>query len=127
MDETGRRREVQAAHNEAHGITPRSIVKSVEEIRFSTAVADARERQPSVFERGESYADLTPDELVDVLEKEMRAAAGALDFENAARLRDELFEIKAKLEGARDRSPRSRVSALAPTAGSGRALTGRKP
>ncbi len=117
IDETARRREVQAAHNRAHGIEPRSIVKSVREIRFSTAVADARERQPSVFERGESYAELSAEELVETLERDMREAAAALDFEAAARLRDELFEIKAKLDGDRRRSARSRVSALRPARG----------
>jgi len=115
IDETARRREVQAAHNLEHGIEPRSIIKSVEEIRFSTAVADAKERQPSVHERGGAYEGLSPEELVERLETEMREAAAALDFENAARLRDELFEIKAKLEPGGDRrTPRSRVSALRP-------------
>ncbi len=102
LDETSRRREVQARYNREHGIEPRSIVKSVSEIRFSTAVADAREEQPAVLERGESYQELSAEELIDVLEKDMRAAAAALDFETAARLRDQLFEIRAKVE----RSPR---------------------
>ncbi len=111
IEETGRRREVQAAHNLERGIEPRSIIKSVDEIRFSTAVADARERQPAVFEPGGSYADLTPEELAAALEREMRAAAEALDFEAAARLRDELFEVRAKLESRqRVRPYRSRAS-----------------
>ncbi len=115
IDETSRRREVQAAHNLAHGIEPRSIIKSVDEIRFSTAVADAKDRQPSVYERVGGYGDMTPEELVERLEKEMRQAAADLDFENAARLRDELFDIKAKLDsGSARRAPRSRVSALRP-------------
>jgi excinuclease ABC subunit B len=101
LDETSRRREVQAAHNETHGIVPRSIVKSVNEIRFSTAVADAHE-QPAVAERTGAYADLSERELEKVLEKEMRTAAAALDFEAAARLRDELFEVRAKIEAGGD-------------------------
>ena len=100
IDETARRREVQATHNREHGIEPRSIVKSVTEIRFSTAVADARDAQPSVFERGESYQDLSDEELIEVLEKDMREAAAALDFETAARVRDQLFEIRVRVEKA---------------------------
>ncbi len=114
IDETERRRVTQAGYNQEHGIVPRSIIKSVDEIRFSTAVADARERQPSVRERISSYEALEPGELVEVLEGEMREAAEALDFERAARLRDELFEVKAKLDSRpTDRSAaRSRLSAL---------------
>jgi len=118
MDETARRREVQASHNAVYGIEPRSIVKSVTEIRFSTAVADARE-DPAVAERGAAYADLSPEELAEVLEKEMREAAAQLDFEAAARLRDELFEVRAKLDGRGGRAARSRVSALRATERSG--------
>ncbi len=114
LEETERRREVQARYNEEHAVVPRSIVKSVEEIRFTTAVADAKERQPSVHEKIASYEDLEPAELVKVLEDEMQEAAAALDFERAATLRDALFEVKAKLESRSvDRRPaRSRISAL---------------
>ena len=105
IDETVRRREVQAAYNREHGIEPRSIVKSVREIRFSTAVADARETQPAVFEREGSHGELSVEELAEAIEKEMRAAAAALDFEAAARLRDELFEIRARIEDGKARRP----------------------
>ncbi|WP_419935062.1 excinuclease ABC subunit UvrB [Candidatus Palauibacter sp.] len=115
MDETARRREVQAAYNQEHGIEPRSIVKSVREIRFSTAVADAREAQPAVFEREGAYGKLSAEELADVIEKDMRVAAAALDFETAARLRDELFEIRARIDGgARTRPPGLPASAADP-------------
>ncbi len=113
LDETERRREVQAEYNEEHGIEPRSIIKSVEEIRFSTAVADARQdATEAVAESIASYQDLSPEELVEVLECEMQDAAEALDFERAARLRDELFEVKASMStGAGGRQP-SRLSAI---------------
>ena len=112
MDETARRREVQADYNREHGIEPRSIVKSVREIRFSTAVADAREAQPAVHEREGSYEELSPEALAEVIEKDMRAAAAALDFETAARLRDELFEIRARIgDGKGARPPGLPVSA----------------
>ncbi len=114
IEETERRRRTQATYNREHDIEPRSIVKSVEEIRFTTAVADARERkEPRVAEVLSAYGDLEPEALVERLEAEMKSAAEQLDFEQAARIRDELFEIKAELEpGRRSRSPRSRIGAL---------------
>lgn len=105
MDETARRRDVQAEYNREHGIEPRSIVKSVREIRFSTAVADAREAQPAVHEREGSYEELSPEALAEVIEKDMRAAAAALDFETAARLRDELFEVRARMDSRKVTGP----------------------
>ncbi|MCY3599747.1 MAG: excinuclease ABC subunit UvrB [Gemmatimonadetes bacterium] len=112
MDETARRREVQAEYNREHGIEPRSIVKSVREIRFSTAVADAREAQPAVHEREGPYEELSPEALAEAIEKDMRAAAAALDFETAARLRDELFEIRARIgDGKETRPPGLPISA----------------
>ncbi len=112
LDETARRREVQAEYNREHGIEPRSIVKSVREIRFSTAVADAREAQPAVHEREGSYEELSPEALAEAIEKDMRAAAAALDFETAARLRDELFEIRARIgDGKGTRPPGLPISA----------------
>ncbi|WP_419163669.1 excinuclease ABC subunit UvrB [Candidatus Palauibacter sp.] len=113
IDETGRRREVQAAYNLEHGIEPRSIVKSVREIRFSTAVADVREAQPAVFERGGSHQELSAEELAEVIEKDMRAAAAALEFETAARLRDELFEIRARIGGKKRSRPAGQPAAAA--------------
>ena len=94
--ETDRRREVQAEYNEKHGIVPRSIVKSVEQIRFTTSVADARVAEsPPRYDR---YSSIDPAELAHQIENEMKKAAQALDFERAARLRDELFEVRVALE-----------------------------
>jgi excinuclease ABC subunit B len=96
IDETNRRREVQIAHNEEHGITPETIRKSVEEIEFSTRVADAREAPSVVAEASETYADeVNREEFVKILEKEMEEAAEELDFERAALIRDQLFELRA--------------------------------
>ena len=96
IDETNRRREIQVQHNERHGITPETIRKSVEEIEFATRVADARIAPSTVAETAESYADeVNREEFVKILEKEMAEAAEALDFERAALLRDQLFEVKA--------------------------------
>src|SRR5687768_4639236 len=102
IDETSRRREIQREHNAAHGIRPQSVVKSVDQVRFITRVADARaERESRVAEEKASYgAGLEAKELVELLEKQMREAAAALDFETAARLRDQLFELKARSGGS---------------------------
>jgi excinuclease ABC subunit B len=105
IEETERRRATQAAYNAEHGITPRTIRKSIEEIRFTTAVADVRsaeEKAAAVAERTSRYEGLDPAALVHRLEEEMRRAAGDLDFERAARVRDELFDVKAQLETGRD-------------------------
>jgi excinuclease ABC subunit B len=96
IDETNRRREIQIAYNEEHGITPETIRKSVEEIEFSTRVADAQVAPARVAEPTTTYADeVNAEEYIKILEKEMSEAAEALDFERAALLRDQLFELKA--------------------------------
>src|SRR5690242_1200435 len=104
LDETSRRRELQQAYNEEHGIVPQSVSKSIDQVRFITRVADARtereererEKGRRVAEAGAHYgADNIP-ALIKELEAQMREAATNLDFETAARLRDELFELKAK-------------------------------
>ena len=96
IGETDRRRQVQAEYNAEHDIVPRTIVKSVEQIRFTTSVADARVAESPG--PGGRYAGVDPAELAHQLENEMKEAAQALDFERAARLRDELFEVRAAME-----------------------------
>ena len=101
LDETNRRREIQLAYNREHRITPETIVKSVEEIEFSTRVADAREKPVAlVAEAQPGYSDeVNREEYVKILEEEMNRASGALEFERAAMLRDQLFELRVSLEG----------------------------
>jgi excinuclease ABC subunit B len=115
LDETGRRRTVQRDHNTEHGITPRGVIRSVEEVRFTTRVADARSEETErkkVAEPSAQYRGVDLDALVTRLEKEMRDAAAELDFETAARLRDELFEVKARRDGAsRRRDPFAAIRA----------------
>jgi excinuclease ABC subunit B len=112
IDETARRRELQRAHNEEHGITPVSVSKSIDQVRFITRVADARtereeERGPKRRKVAEAeapgYEMVDPETLVAMLEQQMREAATALDFEAAARLRDQLFEVKARMAGTAQR------------------------
>jgi len=114
MDETGRRRAIQVAHNLEHGIIPTSVIKSVDEVRFVTRVADARDereaqeegradvrKQKKVAEAGVKYGSDDMPGLVKRLEDEMRDAAKNLDFETAARLRDELFDVRVAMDGKR--------------------------
>ena len=95
IDETGRRREAQVAFNREHGIVPRSVSKSVDQVRFITRVADARvEKAAKVAEPARGYAVMDQDALVRMLEEQMKEAAANMDFELAATLRDQLFELK---------------------------------
>ena len=94
LGEMNRRREVQVAYNVAHDITPRSIVKSVGDIRFVTRVADARVGKPEPAIRRPADAR-ERDAMIRLLEQQMQAAAEELDFELAAVLRDQLLELKA--------------------------------
>ncbi len=119
IDETGRRREIQRAYNIEHGITPVSVTKSTDQVRFSTRVADARgtseeretEKVRRVAEASARYGTDLPALIAD-LESQMREAATALDFETAARLRDELFEVKAKAGRQTRESARGSLAGL---------------
>ena len=108
MEETRRRREIQLAHNEKHGITPTTVVKSTAQVRFSTRVADARgerEEPRKVAERVATYAsEMDTEALVALLEQQMKEAAANLDFEAAAALRDQLFEVRARKDGGGKRA-----------------------
>jgi len=99
LDEMNRRREIQQRHNEEHGITPRSIIKSMEEVRLSTHVADARTERPeprmAVQERVDLHDPAKRAAMIQVLERQMREAAANLEFELAAMLRDQVNELRA--------------------------------
>jgi excinuclease ABC subunit B len=100
LEETARRRTLQQEHNRVHNITPHSVVKSADEVRFITRVADAREqRAQKVAERGATYEAQDVEAAIAQIEADMRAAAKALDFETAAQLRDQLFELRARKDG----------------------------
>ena len=98
IEETTRRREMQTAYNREHQITPTSVSKSVDQVRFITRVADARtEREEKrVAEPARGYAVMEMESLEKLLDEQMREAAAAMDFELAAQLRDQLFEVRAK-------------------------------
>lgn len=118
IDETNRRRKLQKEFNEAHGIVPRGVTKSIDEVRFITRVADARlERDGEAPAPRKLHGEDTPrsreelETLVQELEVAMREAATALDFESAARLRDQLFEVRTALG---DAPAQARGNAAAP-------------
>ncbi|EOL46657.1 UvrABC system protein B [Enterococcus phoeniculicola] len=94
IDETARRRQVQEAYNEEHGIVPKTIIKEIRELISITKTADNSEDEKITV----SYDELSKAEketLLLKLEKEMKDAAKALDFETAATLRDTILELKA--------------------------------
>ena len=105
LTEMDRRRRLQEIHNEKYGVTPTSIRKSAEQVRFATCVADVRAASTEGGDRSESQPSLDRESLIEVLEQQMRDAAADLDFETAARLRDQIFELRAGGDPVR-RSPR---------------------
>jgi len=99
LDETGRRREIQDAYNVDHGISPASIVKEVRDIT-QRVKAVAEERAPYLTGGPASRGELPRDELVRLvkdLESQMRKAAGNLEFEKAALIRDQVVDLRKVL------------------------------
>ena len=99
IEETERRRRRQLEWNREHGITPRTVTKSREEILQSTSAAGGRGLEDEAGNKPWEIVlrdDLSPRELVQWLEQEMLAAAEALEFEKAAALRDRLDDLKAQ-------------------------------
>ena len=107
IDETNRRRAIQMAYNEEHGITPRTILKSREAIMEQTSIADSKVKKmyvepdeiriaadPVVQYMGQS--DLQ--KLIAETQRKMEAAAKDLDFLEAARYRDEVLQLKERLK-----------------------------
>ncbi len=111
LAEMERRRQRQLAHNRKHGITPRSIVKSMEQVKLATRVADARTERPAAREVRPGALELRDParraQAIAALERQMREAAANLEFELAALLRDQLHELRAldAPDVARDRPP----------------------
>ena len=116
IDETNRRRAKQDAYNKEHHIEPVGIVKSVRDItdRLTAASmatgADEREKRKPLASRMER-AELA--RLIEELEKQMRASARELEFERAAMLRDQIFELRAIIIEESDMPPWKKQKALA--------------
>ncbi len=112
MDETNRRREKQMAYNLKNGITPTTIVKTIEDVMGQTSVLDIKddtEPKPYALPEGSSYDTMaaeeeqveynTPKQLekaIAKLKKQMQKAAKDMDFMEAARLRDQMFALEKK-------------------------------
>ncbi len=94
--EMERRRSLQQAYNAEHGITPVSIRKSVDQVRLVTRVADVRAERPEKAAAEPKTSALDRHSLIEVLEQQMREAAAELDYELAAQLRDQIFELRAE-------------------------------
>ena len=95
INETKRRRAIQEAYNEKHGITPKTIQKAIRDAIRATHAAEKQEE----YKPAASFGKLSKKErerTVANLEKEMKEAAKALDFERAAELRDLILELKAE-------------------------------
>ena len=100
IEETDRRRAIQTAYNEKNGITPTTIRKAVRDL-----ISTAREVAETEKQLGKAPEDMDREELLDLIdkvEKQMRAAAAELNFEMAAELRDQMVELKQNLDDADD-------------------------
>ena len=97
IDETERRRRIQQAYNEKHGITPQTVRKAVREVIEATKVAEEKAPYGKALDV-RSMGKKERRQLISQLEKEMKEAARKLEFERAAELRDMIIELKA--EGA---------------------------
>ena len=101
ITETARRRNVQETFNKKHGITPKTIYKSVDNIMQTTAVADnySEQRYDTKFKRkGSDFDELDKQMAVEIMRQEMLEAAENLEFEKAAHLRDEIDKMEKELE-----------------------------
>ena len=109
IDETDRRRRIQSDYNQKHGITPRGIQRALDE--SLSAWGDAKEFLRNVAHKNE--LEYTKDELIYQLEGEMREAAEHLEFEQAALIRDKIYEVQKVKGSAKDSSkeqPKKKLS-----------------
>jgi excinuclease ABC subunit B len=108
LDETNRRREKQFEYNVLHNIVPATVYKTTEEVLASTSIADVKASRDVRRDRAEVprvaetvFRYLTKEQKEDMIEElkvEMRNASRDLEFERAARLRDEITKFEAELK-----------------------------
>lgn len=96
IEETNRRRTIQVAYNEEHGIIPQTIHKKIPDIIRATQAAEEEVTYATKVTKGKKLTKAEIDKLIATLEVEMKEASKALDFERAAELRDTIFELKAE-------------------------------
>ena len=94
IDETRRRRAIQEAFNREHNITPRTIIKSIQDIEEH--IPDKRPDEDKHIDETTAFNDIPA--RIEELTQQMKAAAQQLDFENAALLRDRITVLRRKLE-----------------------------
>ena len=100
ISESSRRRKIQEDYNKKHGIKPESVHKSTDQIMGTTAVADSKhEEEPEKFKnrRGDDFSKIDKKLALDMMREEMLESADSLDFERAAKLRDEIAKIEQEL------------------------------
>ena len=102
INETKRRRKIQETYNKEKGITPTTIYKSTKNILSSTSVADSFQYDNNdnfVNRKGDDFSNMDKKLALDMMRKEMLEASDELEFEKAAKLRDEIKKLEKELEG----------------------------
>jgi excinuclease ABC subunit B len=119
ISETNRRRAKQVKYNEDHGIVPASIHKAIRDITDQLS-SSAQEKVMGVAEgrsayrtKGDKTSQAELQRIIAEMERQMKAAAGRMEFEKAAALRDEVFELKAILADDANLKPWERLKLLA--------------
>ena len=99
MEETQRRRQVQDAYNQEHGITPQTIIKPIKDLIETTLVAETAADYPAKKGKRKKLSKKEREALLASLMKEMKEASRQLEFERAAELRDMIVELEGVLPG----------------------------
>ena len=117
IDETQRRRAIQERYNAEHGIEPRSVQKAITDISTFISQEDGAKTDPDLAQTvAQELSSLPKEELAHIMsaiEDDMRAASEKLDFEEAARLRDQLVHLKAAIEGDEESAVMARLKSSA--------------
>jgi excinuclease ABC subunit B len=116
IDETSRRRAKQVKFNQEHGITPVSIHKAIRDLTDQLApqaVAELRGETKAAGKRAEASSRAELKKVIVELEKQMKEAARNLEFERAAALRDEMYDLKTVLADDESLKPWERIKLLA--------------
>ena len=98
IDETNRRRKKQLEYNQKNNITPRSIMKNIDDIMISTSVAEGYRKPQDKKSKKDEFMDYinldSKEKIMNLLKREMKEAADSLDYERAAEIRDRIFEME---------------------------------
>ena len=100
IDETSRRRKIQEEYNEEHGITPKTIVKSIREVINTAIAAEESVDFKDIKDEENEFTKDEINEMINALKPEMYKAAEELDFEKAAEIRDKIKDLREKKKSA---------------------------